>query len=80
MFWLFTSRSISFFQARYPADPMFFYRTSNMKYIDCIKATEDSVYPHHAENRAVESNGPSVSCHLHVTLENLNRKSEDPVF
>jgi hypothetical protein len=57
-----------------------------MKYIDAIKVTENSVYPHHAENRAVESGGPqgcrrpTVSCHLHFTSENLNRKSKDPFF
>jgi hypothetical protein len=48
-----------------------------MKYIDTIKVTKD---------RAVESGEPlehcrpTVSCHLHFTLENLNRKSKDPVF
>ena len=57
-----------------------------MKYIDTIKVTEDSVYPHHGENRAIESGGPYgrrpsiVSCHLHFTSESLNRKSQDPIF
>ena len=64
----------------------FSYRTSDMKYIDTTKVTEDSVYPHRADNRAVESGGSqgrrrsTVICHLHFTLEKLNRKSKDPVF
>jgi hypothetical protein len=52
------SRSIRFFRLEVQPIRCFFYRISDMKLIDNIKVTGDSVYPHHAENRAVESGGP----------------------
>jgi hypothetical protein len=86
MFPVFSSRSIKFFQAWSPADSMLFQLNLYMKYIDTIKITDDSIWSHHAENRPVEGGGPSgcrrstVSRHLQFTLDNLNRKSKDPVF
>ena len=79
-------RSIRFFRLEVQPVRCFSYRISDMKYINNIKVTEDSVYPHHAENRAVDSRGPygrrrwTASCHLHFSLGNLNRKSKDPAF
>jgi hypothetical protein len=74
-----SSRSIRYFQTRSAADLMVSYRTSDMKYTDTIKVTEDSIYSHPAENGAVESGRPlgrqrsTMSCHLNFTLENVNR-------
>jgi hypothetical protein len=43
-----------------------------MKYIDTSKVTEDSIYPYHAENRAVESGGHTVNCLLCCALGEKN--------
>jgi hypothetical protein len=71
-FSVFSSPSISFFQARSPADPMFSYKTSDMKYIDTINVTEDSVYPYYGEKSSSQDwrtvATPTTDCELSLPL------------
>ena len=57
-------------------------KTSDIKYTDTIKVTEDSIYSDLAENGAVESGRPlgrrqsAMSCHF----RKLQQKSKETVF